>query len=565
MLTKPQEYKHILPDLQDWPIYNLHQDRERFVEEIIRLTEERLEEKFGSDRAGLIAKTLYMERNRVREEPWKADPANEDNYWRHIKTVLKRSSQQNGISQTEREREIIHNIVNRYAEEIVGGFRIKTFLFARRFLNLFFNRLLNAAAGRLQKRIWGREHQLSERLRVYGSVQKMRKLFEKSTVVIVPTHSSNLDSILIGFAIDRIVGLPGFIYGAGLNLYDSEFFSYFMNRLGAYRVDRRKKNPIYLESLKSMSAIALQRGVNSIFFPGGTRSRSGVIEQRLKLGLMGTAIEAQRTLYAQGSDQKIIIVPLVLNYHCVLEADYLIDQHLKRTGKEKYFRSKDDFKKLRNILRFLWRLFDAKSDILLNFAEPMDVFGNTLDDDGNSLKNGKIIDIKEYFMGDNDVERNVQREQIYTRLLSEHIAQSYKANNIVLSSQLVAFAAYRYFVANNSGLDLYDLISLPTDEFVFDEADLVDYIARIQKKLLKLENDKKIILGNNAQLDPKEVLELGMAKLGVFHPLKPLMRNKDGTIVSESFKLLLFYHNRLTGYGLESGFRKLKVKKNTNT
>ncbi len=549
---------HILPEVEDWPISRLHKDRSNFVREIIEFTINQLEEKYASQRNMLLAKTIYMERNRVKEEPWKADPANENNYWSHLNRILKKASSINGSRQEDREKEILQNIVNRYAEEIVGGFNKKTFLFSRSFLTIFFNRLLNAAAGRLQKRLWGSEHRLAERLRVQGAVEPLRKIFDKGTVVIVPTHSSNLDSILIGFAIDQIVGLPGFHYGAGLNLYDSEFFSFFMNRLGAYRVDRRKKNPIYLETLKSMSTLALQRGVNSIFFPGGTRSRSGAIEQKLKLGLLGTAVQAQRAIYQSGSERKIIIVPLILSYHCVLEADYLIDQHLKRTGKEKYFRAKDDFKKLRNILRFLWRLFDAKSDILLNFGQPMDVFGNPIDDQANSINAGRIIDIKYYFSGPQGIERNAQREQIYTKLLAENIATSYKTQNIVLSSHILAFSAYKYLELQNPDLDLYDLLSLPVDEFEFDKKILIELINKMLSQLKELEKVNKIILGINSNRTAEEILQIGLTKLGVFHPLKPLVKNADGKIMSESFKLLHFYHNRLTNYGIELTLSKYK-------
>jgi len=73
-----------------------------------------------------------------------------------------------------------------------------------------------------------------------------------------------------------------------VNLYDVEILAYYMNRLGAYRVDRRKKNPIYLETLKSMASLSLLEGLNHIFFPGGTRSRSGAIEENLKLGLLNS-------------------------------------------------------------------------------------------------------------------------------------------------------------------------------------------------------------------------------------------------------------------------------------
>jgi glycerol-3-phosphate O-acyltransferase len=66
----------------------------------------------------------------------------------------------------------------------------------------------------------------------------------------------------------------------------------------------------------------LQWGCHSLFYPGGTRSRSGALEQQLKLGLLGTVFEAQQYNYqAQGrTARKIFVVPVVLSYHCVLEA-----------------------------------------------------------------------------------------------------------------------------------------------------------------------------------------------------------------------------------------------------
>ncbi len=72
-----------------------------------------------------------------------------------------------------------------------------------------------------------------------------------------------------------------------------------MNSLGAYKVDRRKKNVPYLETLKFYSMLAVQKGAHSIFFPGGTRSSSGMMEKHLKLGLFSSTIEAQRNLYLE--------------------------------------------------------------------------------------------------------------------------------------------------------------------------------------------------------------------------------------------------------------------------
>ncbi len=52
--------------------------------------------------------------------------------------------------------------------------------------------------------------------------------------------------------------------------------------------------------LKAYSCVILERGYHSLFFPGGTRSRSGAVERRLKLGLAGTGVEAMARTAAHG-------------------------------------------------------------------------------------------------------------------------------------------------------------------------------------------------------------------------------------------------------------------------
>ena len=285
---KTAQIEPVIPDIEQWPIYKLHDDRRNFVEEIEEFTFNRIWSKSPGVVSDIIAKTIYLEKIRMKEEPWKVDPPNEPQFWRKISKRLVRK----GLDRKDEEsmkvnEEILRKIIHRYSEEIVGTFRIPTFLFARKFLTLFFTRLLNTAAGKRWHRIWGSRHRLADRLKVTGEVDTVRSLFKKGTVIVVPTHFSNLDSILIGFAMDTFAGLPSFSYGAGLNLYNTGYTAYFMNRLGAYRVDRRKKNPVYLETLKAMSNLSIQRGTNSLFFPGGTRSRSGTLETSLKTRASG--------------------------------------------------------------------------------------------------------------------------------------------------------------------------------------------------------------------------------------------------------------------------------------
>jgi len=369
-----------------------------------------------------------------------------------------------------------------------------------------------------------------------------------------------MDSILIGFALDEIAGLPAFSYGAGLNLYNSELFGYFMNRLGAYRVDRRKKNPVYLESLKAMSNISLQWGTNTLFFPGGTRSRSGSLETRLKLGLLGTAVEAQREILKYGHSRKIYVVPLVLNYHCVLEARYLIEQHLRSIGKDAYLGSgRDEFKSFKNVFVFLYRLLSKSSEIALSFGEPMDVIGNPVNDQGISLDHkGQPIRLEDYFTSpEEDGEGGeAQRDNVYTSILAEKIVESYHQHNVVFSTNLVSYCAFKTIEHQNPSLDVFALLRLDLDDVVLEPAVLENNILEIQKVLAREEMKGNIRLDQTALLPPSECIADAINKIGVFHSIKPLKYTKIGKITSGNLKVLYFYHNRLDTYEFLKDFWK---------
>lgn len=373
---------------------------------------------------------------------------------------------------------------------------------------------------------------------------------------MVPTHFSNLDSVLIGYALDRMAGLPSFSYGAGLNLFDNEFVAYYMSRLGAYRVDRRKRNPIYLETLKTMSNLSLQRGVNSLFFPGGTRSRSGALEKELKMGLLSSLVEAQRSIYQQGGTNKIIIIPLVISYHFVLEARLLIEQYLERKGEENYL-GRDEFQSVGKILKFAWQFFSASSDIVLSFGAPMDVMGNLIDSKGNSMdKRGGTASIAEYFSTDGQIEADKQREAVYTRHLGKQIVESYHRYNVVLTSHVVAFSAFEILVHMYPDLDLFGIIRLPPDEFSFDQKLLRNVVGQVIDLLKqKITEDKVKLEDKFFTHDIDSLIADGIKKLGTYHTEKPLLMNKRDRIISKSFKLLLFYHNRLSNYELESNLQ----------
>lgn len=540
--------EHIIPNVDDWPI-NLFgkSTRGEFVQELNAFVLDEIHQSHGRDIEPVLAKTIYLEKIRSTKNKWKVDPADEASYWKSLGKELNDITQ-NGANYDDYH-QLLSRIVNRYNEEIVGNFNPKTYRFATKTLGIFFRRLLNTAAGRNHRRLWGNNHQLIERLKVYGDIEKIRSLFEQGTVVMVPTHFSNLDSVLIGYAMHAAVGMPAFSYGAGLNLYDSEIFGYFMNRLGAYRVDRRKKNPIYLECLTSMASFSIQRGVNNLFFPGGTRSRDGSMEDRLKLGLLGSAIEAQRNIVMKGGKEKIYVVPLVLGYHFVLEALFLIEQHLTKTGKEKYIKSKDQFKSYSKITKFIWSLFSEKSEITLSFGDPMDILGNPINMDGNSMDaNGDEINMEDYFTLDGALTVNPQRENVYTKILGDRILESYKRSNVMLSSHLVAYAAFQMLEKGFDG-DIYAMMNMPADQAVIERDKLETILGRLQAVLLEWEKDEKIKLSPEVKWSPDRLLDDGIDNLGTYHIKKPLVLKKD-LLQSDSVKLLYYYHNRSRIYQL---------------
>ena len=548
-------YPHIAPDLEQWDIHRLHEDRENFVKELDEATYERLLEEHGDNLQDLLSKTLFSEQNRVRQEPWKVDPSGERTYWKRLAKMLATRSIDEDVATTadDAARSILQRVIHRYTDEIVGHFKLPTFRFARRFLTFFFGRLLNAADGRSFRSLFSKKILLEEKLLVRGYVRQVRELSKKGTVVFVPTHFSNLDSILIGYALDQVAGLPAMSFGAGLNLYNTGYTAYFMNRLGAYRVDRRKRNPVYMTALKSFSKLIIQKGVPSLFFPGGTRSRSGALETKLKLGLLGTAVEAQRARYLEQREDKVFIVPVILSYPFVLEAQFLIEQHLRKEGQDRYIKAKDSFHSLRSILKFIWGVFSEGNQITIALGQPMDVLGNRVEATGKSYTtSGRHVSTREYFRDQyGTINKDYQRESEYTRMLGERIVERYHADGIVLPSHLASYAAFIMVERANPGTDLYGLLRIPADEFYYHEVALLDVIEQLRDILLEMSNEDRAKVSPELYGSPKAILDHAMDSIGIFHIDKPLHRDERGRVISDSYAMLYYYHNRLSTFRLK--------------
>lgn len=554
--NKNKQYKPILEGIPDWPVYRLSRNRKEFIEEVAQKSAERIKQ-LRPTRKQLIDEleaTVYREQQRMKRNRWRVDPPDEGKFWSKIKQDLIDLSGKPLDEHNRKEEEILNVIVHRYASEIAGNFKPSSYRFAREMIKFWFSRLLNASRVKKFGGFFRNQYTLRDKIQIVGKVKQLRSLARKGTIVMVPTHFSNLDSILIGWIIHAL-GLPAFIYGAGLNLFNMKIFAYFMNSLGAYKVDRRKKNLPYLETLKMYSGIAIQRGAHSLFFPGGTRSRSGMIEKMLKLGLLSTTVEAQRNIYLNTppgeKPQKIFVVPVTLNYHFVLEAPELIDDYLSIKGQDRYLPEQDPHGSW-GLVKFMIKFFTKGSNISVSIGRGLDVLGNYVDDEGNSLDvHGRVINTEDYFISNGQLTVDAQRENEYTRMLSQRIVTEYHRINRIFASHLVAFVAFEMWQKKHPKLDLFGLLRLPEEELALDYAEFRKTCKRIRKKIYQLKKEDKANHATHLKGKIDLVIKHGLENVGIFHLKRPLLYNKEGNIITQDLNLLYYYHNRMVGYDLE--------------
>ncbi len=527
------------------PLSRIEQLRHSLMDEVIQKTVENFSQ---SHLEMLLGEVLYLERLRMNRKQ------------KHILNWLRFRKDQELLSCIHRQlfksntlgqdQVLLKRVIKHYTNEISGHFDPKIYHFATHVVPWGFSWLLNAASVR-RFFPFGMTESLRSRLHILGEVPMVQKLAEKGTILLVPTHQSNIDSVLIGYVI-YLMSLPPFSYGAGLNLFENPLLSFFMSRLGAYRIDRSKKNILYKNTLKNYSVCILKEGVHSIFFPGGGRSRSGAIETKVKLGLLGTGLEAQLEGMKRGNPKsKVYIIPMVMSYHFVLEASALIESHLAEVGKHRFILMDDDSWQPLKMIRFFWKLFSSQSGITVRIGKPLDIFGNFVDENGESRgPNGTIIDPTRWLMTGGELRKEPQRDQEYTRRLGGRLTEQFHKGNTVLTSHVVAFVFFETLRKKYPEFDLFRFLRLSLVQRTMVYADFLIAVEYYHRLLVQRAQRGDFILSTELQVLPlKEWVRDGIQQLGLFHHVAVLKVYK-GMIKTEDMNLLYYYRNRLSGYGL---------------
>ncbi len=445
-------------------------------------------------------------------------------------------------------RERLEEVVKTYAWDVAGNFDPRVYKVSTKLLPPVVTALLAPREMlRAPERLLHLES-LGDRVRVEGPLDKLRKLARLGTLVHTPTHLSNMDSIVFGYALER-AGLPPATYGAGKNLFTNPILSFFMQNLGAYRVDRRIKHELYKEILKTYSSVLLERGYHSLFFPGGTRSRSGGVERRLKLGLVGSAHEAYvRTLLA-GRERKVFFVPATINYLITLEAETLIADYLSEAGRGRYIIEDDESTRFARLVAFSRKLFDMNAALIIRFGEPLDPFGNPVDDEGVSHASGRAVDTASYVKNRRgEVVMDPSRDAQYARELGDKLCEAFHRETVVLATHPVAVAAFEAVRKASPSPDLFTV--LRQRDVVVSRDELAARVVELKARILDLERRGGVRTGPMLRsASGGDIVERALRAFAGYHSTPVLGPRTEGVAIADP-KLVFYYQNRLAGHGL---------------
>jgi glycerol-3-phosphate O-acyltransferase len=445
------------------------------------------------------------------------------------------------------------DLARRYARDVAGNFDPRVYRFASRAIAPLIGMLMSPMqtlrhfGGAFDLRA------LDGRVVIEGPVGHVASLAEKGTIVFVPTHLSNLDSVVFGFALER-AGLPPATYGAGKNLFTNPALSFFMHNLGAYRVDRRIRHGLYKDVLKTYSCVVLERGYHSLFFPAGTRSRSGAVERHLKLGLMGTGVEAMARTAAAGHPRHVFFVPATINYLLTLEAETLVDDFLQEEGKHRYIIEDDESSRVGRIASFLGKLLGLDAACVVRFGRPLDCFGNEVDEDGVSHDNhGRAIDRLSYLTDvGGQVGHDAARDAQYTRELADAVVSSLQRETVAMATHLVAACAFARLCEKTQAPASRDVFALlrRQDDVVVPRSELAESVERLRDRARELESRRRLVLRPHlARATGREILDEALRAFSGYHT-SPVLEPRGADLVLVDTRLIFYYQNRLASHGL---------------
>lgn len=503
------------------------QTRGDVIEAIARRASDRLGALPEAQVQDLLEDALYAERKRLERQP---DDGSYDAILAEVARSVVRGGHGDRIAAA-------RGLVTAWAHEIHGRFSPRAYRVATRMVPPAVTALLSRRPRRLRQ--W--DLSLDRRVRVSGDIGLVKDLCREATVILAPTHVSNLDSPLIGLAL-HMAGLPPFVYGAGLNLFSNPMLGWWLRRLGAYTVDRTKRARLYKDTLKDYSTWCLTTRHHSLFFPGGTRARSGAVETRLKKGLLGTGIVAWQEMLAAGrTDPEVYVVPLTLSFQLVLEASTLIDDHLEEAGRQRYIIVDDESARPAHVASFTRRVLDLDASVVVHFGAPLDCIGQPVPV-GHAERAEAAIARRAYVCDRRgQVQADPQRDRVYTERLSSALVEAYPRGADIMSTHLCAAVAWRALADKLGTSDPFRLVRAPAGQRRIPRGELVSRIAQVQDRVREQAARGRWMCSIDTAAEA--TLDTAVDRFGRFHKTRALTYEGQEVVLADS-RLCLYYANR---------------------
>ncbi|MCK5797634.1 MAG: hypothetical protein KAI47_10650, partial [Deltaproteobacteria bacterium] len=175
------------------------EDRERIQVEVAQRVVDRSMKRAKGASEGflqtLVNDTIYHELRRLdRENPRKALTKAQRAYYLGVRRKLVDAADTN-------QRQLLDEMAHRFVSEVVGNFDQRVYRLSTTLIPTGLSVLFNAMSPTRLLKLDRFRRGLADHLIIQGPTEHVRSLLDKGTLVVVPTHSSNLDSILLGYAV----------------------------------------------------------------------------------------------------------------------------------------------------------------------------------------------------------------------------------------------------------------------------------------------------------------------------------------------------------------------------
>jgi len=104
----------------------------------------------------------------------------------------------------------------------------------------------------------------------------------------------------------------------------------------------------------------------------------------------------------------------------------------------------------------------------------------------------------------------------------------------------------------HADLDLYQVLRLPEEDRWWDWAALAEAVTRLVQEVKARCDQGKLYREPVLDQPTDAILKHGIRNLGIYHDKRALkIEKRSGKVASDDLRLLLFYHNRMDGFGFE--------------